>query len=60
LATIGFISVIAIQTFINIAAISGILPLTGVPLPFISYGGTSLAVFLTMSGVIVNISRYTS
>jgi len=59
LATIGFISVIAIQTFINIAAISGILPLTGVPLPFISYGGTSLAVFLTMTGVIVNISKYT-
>jgi cell division protein FtsW len=60
LTTIGFISVIAIQTFINIAAISGILPLTGVPLPFISYGGTALAVFLTMTGVIVNISRYTS
>jgi len=60
LATIGFILIITIQAFINVAAISGLLPLTGVPLPFISYGGTSLAVFLTMSGVIVNISRYTS
>ncbi len=59
LATVGFISIITIQTFIHIAAISGILPLTGVPLPFISYGGTALAVFLTMSGVIVNISKYT-
>lgn len=59
LIVIGFISVIAIQTFINIGAISGLLPLTGVPLPFISYGGTSLAIFLTMSGIIVNISKYT-
>ncbi|MFA5098939.1 MAG: putative peptidoglycan glycosyltransferase FtsW [Candidatus Paceibacterota bacterium] len=55
---VGFTSVMAIQTFINIAAISGLMPLTGVPLPFISYGGTSLAVFLTMTGVIGNISKY--
>jgi len=59
LVTLGFIFIITIQTLIHIAAISGIAPLTGVPLPFISYGGTSLAVFLTMAGVIVNISRYT-
>jgi cell division protein FtsW len=60
LTVVGFTLIIAIQTFINIAAISGLLPLTGVPLPFISYGGTSLAVFLTMAGVIVNISKYTA
>lgn len=60
LVTLGFISEMAIQAFINIAAISGLIPLTGVPLPFVSYGGTSLAVLLTMSGVIVNISRYTT
>ncbi len=60
LTVVGFISVMAIQTFIHIAAISGLIPLTGVPLPFISYGGTALAVFLTMAGVIVNISKYTS
>jgi len=54
---LGFTSLIGIQAFINIAAISGFFPLTGVPLPFISYGGTALAVFLTMSGLIVNISR---
>jgi len=58
LIIVGFVSVMAIQTFINIAAISGLIPLTGVPLPFISYGGTSLAVFLTMAGVIGNISKY--
>jgi cell division protein FtsW len=55
----GLTSIIAIQTFIHVAAISGLLPLTGVTLPFISYGGTSLAVFLTMAGIIVNISKYT-
>ena len=58
LVTIGFISIIGFQTFVNIAAISGVIPLTGVPLPFISYGGTALAVFLTMTGIIVNISRH--
>lgn len=60
LTTIGFITIIAIQTFIHIGAISGLIPLTGVPLPFISYGGTSLAIFLTMAGIIVNISKYTA
>ena len=55
---IGFSSILAIQSIINIGAISGFLPLTGVPLPFISFGGTALAVFLTMSGIIVNISMY--
>lgn len=54
----GFTAIIGLQAFVNIGAISGMLPLTGVPLPFISYGGTSLAVLLTMSGVMVNISRY--
>lgn len=58
LIVVGFISILAIQTFINIGAISGILPLTGVPLPFISYGGTSLAIFMTMVGIIGNISKY--
>jgi len=58
LAVIGIISVVAIQTFINIGSISGILPLTGVPLPFISYGGTALAIFLTMMGVVTNISKH--
>ncbi|MDP3975098.1 MAG: putative peptidoglycan glycosyltransferase FtsW [Candidatus Jorgensenbacteria bacterium] len=58
LVTVGFIAVIGLQAFVNIAAISGLIPLTGVPLPFISYGGTALAVFLTMTGIVVNISRH--
>jgi len=57
LLLIGFGSLIGIQAAVNIGAISGLLPLTGTPLPFISFGGTSLAVFMTMAGIIVNISR---
>lgn len=49
---------IVLQAFINMAAISGLLPLTGIPLPFISYGGTSLAITLTSVGILLNISKY--
>ncbi|MDD5547952.1 MAG: FtsW/RodA/SpoVE family cell cycle protein, partial [Candidatus Pacebacteria bacterium] len=59
LVLIGFSSLIGIQAFVNMAAISGLIPLTGMPLPFISYGGTALAVFMTISGIMVNISKYT-
>lgn len=58
LILIGFGTVIALQAFVNMASISGILPLTGVPLPFVSYGGTALAVFITMGGVSLNVTRY--
>lgn len=58
LLVIGFSLVIGLQVFVHIAALTGLIPLTGVPLPFISYGGTSLAVFLTMAGIIANISKY--
>jgi len=58
LILIGFGTIIAVQSLMNMAAISGIIPLTGVPLPFISYGGTALAVFLAMAGLSLNISKY--
>jgi len=45
------------QAFVNIAAISGLVPLTGIPLPFISYGGTALAVLLSGLGVVFNIAK---
>ncbi len=51
------ISIMA-QAFINMAAISGLLPLTGIPLPFVSYGGTSLAMTLFSVGVLSNISKH--
>ncbi|MEK7653818.1 MAG: putative peptidoglycan glycosyltransferase FtsW [Patescibacteria group bacterium] len=58
LLLVGFGTLLSLQVFINIGAISGLLPLTGVPLPFISYGGTALAVFMTMGGIITNISKH--
>ncbi len=59
LLLIGFGTAIALQAFVNMAATSGLIPLTGVPLPFVSYGGTALAVFLTMSGIALSVSKYT-
>ncbi len=46
------------QAFINIAAISRLIPLTGITLPFISYGGSSLIICLAAVGILVNISKY--
>ncbi|MFW0837747.1 MAG: putative lipid II flippase FtsW [Candidatus Komeilibacteria bacterium] len=50
---------IVIQALINIGAMLGVLPLTGITLPFISYGGTSLAILLFAMGVLLNISKHT-
>ncbi|MBI5728525.1 MAG: putative lipid II flippase FtsW [Candidatus Magasanikbacteria bacterium] len=46
-----------IQSFLNIGAMVGLLPLTGVPLPFVSHGGTALMVAFAAVGIIVNVSR---
>ncbi len=59
LAAAGIISWIIFQSFINIAAISGLIPLTGVPLPFISYGGTSMVFLMAGIGILLNISKQT-
>ncbi len=56
LLLVGFGTVILFQSMVNMAAISGLMPLTGVPLPFISYGGTALAIFMTMVGIASNVS----
>lgn len=50
---------IAGQAFINILAILSLMPLTGVPLPFISYGGSSIIMLLLASGILLNISCHT-
>jgi cell division protein FtsW len=57
LTAIGITSWIIIQTFVNIGAMIGLLPLTGIPLPFISYGGSALIVELIATGLLLNISR---
>ena len=59
LTAFGITFWIIFQAFINMASISGIVPLTGIPLPFISYGGTSLALSLFSMGVLLNISKHT-
>lgn len=57
LLAIGITAVIAVQAIINIAVVTGSMPVTGVPLPFISYGGTSLLINLCAMGILLNISR---
>jgi cell division protein FtsW len=54
----GMTSLIGIQAMLNIAVVTGIVPCTGVPLPFISYGGSSLLFTTVAVGVVLNVSRY--
>ena len=56
----GIISIILIQSTLNIASMLGILPLTGVPLPLVSHGGTALMASLFELGVLLNISKSTT
>ena len=53
----GIVSFLAVQMIINLGAISALFPLTGVPLPFISYGGSALVMNLSAIGILLNISR---
>lgn len=57
LLVVGITTLIAIQTFLNIAVVTGLLPTTGISLPFFSYGGTALALQLTEMGIILSVSR---
>ena len=59
LLAVGITSWFAFQAFINIATMIGLFPLTGIPLPFISYGGTALTVSLVACGILINISKQT-
>lgn len=58
LLVVGFITLIITQTFLNIAAMLGIAPLSGLPLPFISHGGTALLATLASVGIVLNVSKY--
>jgi cell division protein FtsW len=57
LAGIGIIGMIAFQAVINIGGVTGTIPLTGVTLPFISYGGSSMMITLISMGVLLSVSR---
>ncbi len=54
---VGIMAWIGVQALVNVGAMVGLLPITGVPLPFVSYGGTALAVSLTAMGIVANVSR---
>lgn len=54
----GLITLIAVQTILNLGVVTNLLPSTGIALPFFSYGGTALAVNLGEMGILLSISRY--
>lgn len=58
LIVVGLMTVIALQTFLNIGAMIGLAPLSGLPLPFISHGGTALFTLLAALGIVLNVSKY--
>lgn len=58
LLAIGITSWIVFQAFLNMGAISGLVPLTGIPLPLISYGGSSMVFTLAGLGILLSVSRY--
>jgi cell division protein FtsW len=60
LLVVGVLAWLSTQTLINIGAMTGMLPLKGITLPFISYGGTSLVFITAAIGIVFQISRYTS
>jgi cell division protein FtsW len=57
LFTFGIVTLILLQSFMNVASMVGLFPITGQPLVFVSHGGTSLLVTLAMVGVILNVSK---
>lgn len=59
LLVVGVATWIAIQTMVNIMAMIGIIPLTGITLPFISYGGSSLVLVMVAMGIVTQVSRHT-
>lgn len=55
---VGIVTLVAIETIFNLCVVTGLFPVTGVPLPFISYGGSALVVKMIELGILLNISRY--
>jgi cell division protein FtsW len=54
----GIVGIFAVQVLINIGVVIGLLPVTGITLPLVSYGGSSLTLLLTALGILLNLSRY--
>lgn len=60
LVGLGIISMLTIQVMINISVVIGLIPVTGITLPFLSYGGSSLTLILCSVGFLLNISKYSN
>ncbi len=56
---IGITSMVVLQAFINISVVLGLMPTKGIPLPFVSYGGSSLFITLACVGVLLNVTKQT-
>ncbi|MBZ2173674.1 putative lipid II flippase FtsW [Schnuerera sp. xch1] len=54
----GIVALITVQTLIHIAVVTSSIPTTGIPLPLVSYGGTSLVIYMSSIGILLNISRH--
>jgi len=57
LLALGLVAWVAAETLINVGAVVGVLPVTGIPLPFISFGGSSLVITMAAAGVLINVAR---
>jgi cell division protein FtsW len=57
LLALGLVAWVGAETLINVGAVVGVLPVTGIPLPFISFGGSSLVITLVAAGILINIAR---
>ena len=57
LMVVGVMTLVGLQTFLNIGVVTGLLPTTGISLPFFSYGGTALSIQLAEMGIVLSVSR---
>jgi cell division protein FtsW len=57
---LGLTTMVAFQAFVNISVVLGLAPTKGIPLPFVSYGGSSLLINLIGMGILLNVSQHAS
>jgi cell division protein FtsW len=60
LLALGLTTMVAVQAFINISVVLGLMPTKGIPLPFVSFGGSSLLINLLGMGILLNVSQHVS